>query len=419
MSMVRGLSIFFSGNIAVQVIALLIMPIVTRLYSPTELGLYQFITTAALIVSPFIALSLNQAVVKETDLKKRTELFSVATTLIFISSVLFLALFTISALFYESEHSITVWHYGLFFCIVSLSSFFGLVNALMLNQNKYGLYTKSSIVQSLSSNISKVVLGLFSSSSYSLLLSLCIGASLSIYYAIRSNLNFKLTRHSVAVVKNVLKKNKGFTLFFTFSTFIGIFINWHIVLVAPLFGSMSEIGLLALALMITRTPMYPFLNSIKNYCYAEVVKKVNNNEGYAKFVILLAFVGLSISAVATLIFYIFGKDFIEWVFGAGWGGASHYAFILSFAMISSFVLTPYFFSIANIREYQSHILKIDVIIAVLSVVIVYVCLAIEATLLDFILYTSVLLFFSSVIKFTTIFVLEVYAGNIKFKGKYE
>ncbi|MBD3843629.1 MAG: oligosaccharide flippase family protein, partial [Campylobacterales bacterium] len=236
----RGLSVLFSGNILVQLIAFLIMPIVTRIYAPEELGLYQFITTVALICSPFIIFSLNQAIVKEVDSEKRTKLFSVAVLIALCTSIFFSLTFLLVNSLSSLDYEISNLHFILLFLLMFLTSVFSLFQALALNENKYGTYTKLAIIQSLSSNTSKVILGLISNTSVSLLLSLFLGAMFSIFYVFKSSVRVLYVKVRLASIFYAIKKYKGFTVFFTFSAFIGIFINWYIVLVAPSFGGMKE-----------------------------------------------------------------------------------------------------------------------------------------------------------------------------------
>lgn len=409
----RGLFTFFSGNVVVQMIALLVMPIVTRLYNPAELGIYQFITTIALIFSPFVAFSLNHALVKEVNEERRNQLFYGSLTIISISSIVLTLLFGVVYKNIDLNFEISYVHFILLFLTFLLSAFFAITQGLNLSENEYGRYTKSTIIQSLSGNASKVILGFYSSTASSLLLAIALGSFLAAIYNIKTFFKAKLLCSSIKSAFKELVLNKKFTLYFTLSEFIGIFLNWHIVLLAPLFGSLTEIGLLALALMITRTPMYPFLMSISNYCYAELVKKMSNNESVKKLVFIISIIGAFISLGSSFILFVFGEDLIGFVFGSSWGDATQYAFWLSISMITAFVLYPIYYSISNIKGYQDKLLYMDMVMIFVSAFIVFCCLCSNLGLLEFVVYSSISMFVSHILKF----LLIIYLDSASFREK--
>ncbi|MBD3843225.1 MAG: hypothetical protein IE909_15355 [Campylobacterales bacterium] len=163
--------------------------------------------------------------------------------------------------------------------------------------------------------------------------------------------------------------------------------------------------------------MHPFLMSISNFCYAEMVKKINRSEKYLVFLFLISIVGFSVSGASTAILYMFGEELISIVFGAEWTGASSYAFWFSASMISDFVLFPIYSSLSNIRGYQKYLLKVDILVAIFSFFIVYSCLTHDLDLLDFIIYSSILLVFSNFFKFTVVVSLEVLSDKVKKNSK--
>lgn len=407
MKVYGGLVSFFTGNILVQLIAILIMPVVTRIYSPSELGVYQFIMTVALILSPFINFSMNQAIVKEVDIFKRQELFSAAVKISIFSSILFIILFSLSLIFIDSSFDLSFGHFIATFLVMFLTSIFSLTQALNLSEGKYKKYSKSIVIQSLLSNLSKIFLGLFSSSSLSLILSICIGTILSIKYGTESGFRRFWTNVRFDKVIDLLRLHQEFTLFLSVSTFIGIFINWHIVLVAPLFGNSYEVGLLALALMITRTPMYPFLTSISNFCYSELVQRKKKSKRYYNLLLTLSFIGAFVSVLATIILYFWGEELIGFVFGNEWKDAGLYALWLSFSMIPALTLYPIYFALANIKGNQKYLLNIDMVMLFFSAIIIGFCVINELSLSTFVILCSILLFIQHILKFGLIIGIEI------------
>lgn len=403
MNILRDLSYLFSGNIIVQVIAFLIMPFVTRLYSPNELGIYQYMTTLALIFSPFVGFSFDQIIVKETMHSNVARLFSSAILIAISSAAVNLVAIYFYNVGFQTDIILEIEHYIFIYFILIFGVIFSCMQSIFLRDGSYSSYSKNNIFFSLVSNLIKVLLGTERSDSISLALSLIVGYLVSFIYSARAVVNHCFCFVSFRYAFRQLVMNKEFTLHLTISRFIGIFANWHIVLVAPLFASAGEVGLLSLAIMITKTPSQPFLISLANYAYSKCSSFRNNND-FLFFLFKLSLLGFTGLILAFIIVFFYGSEIIIVIFGNEWSNSSELALLFMFSLISAFTCYPVYFSLSNIYKKQYVILRVDIISIPSYIILVLYSVYVNLGLYDFIYYNSIVIFLVHIIKLISIII---------------
>lgn len=395
-----SLGVLFSANIISQIVSIAIMPIVTRLYSPDALGTYQVIITISLILSPFIRFSLDQAIIK--SYQKNLSLFHASTKIVFLFSVLWAIIGSLYLYLFTDLHSFNT--YLLLFLLMYLGSIFALSQALILQKLSYKEYSKNNIKYSIYSNGLKVVFGTFNRSSITLLLSLII-AYTSILW--RSGIFSKIFSSTPSLISpfKTLKKHKDFTLYRTGSSFIDILTNWHIVLIAPLIASTQEIGLLALAIMMTKTPSYPFLQSICSFNYSQGTNKRKIDKELLLTITKTSIFGFVCAIFVIAIFNIWGIKLVTMVFGNNWEGVENYVTILLLPIAISFGLTPFTYSISNLLNKQKNMLVLDAITLIFFALLAIVSISLNFNLYYFLLFNSLLSITSIIMKFLTSYFL--------------
>lgn len=395
-----SLGILFSANIISQIVSIAIMPIVTRLYSPDALGTYQVIITISLILSPFIRFSLDQAIIK--SYQKNLSLFHASTKIAFLFSILWAIIGSLYLYFFTNLHSLNT--YLLLFLLMYLGSIFALSQALLLQQLSYKEYSKNNIKYSIYSNGLKVAFGTFHRSSITLLLSLIL-AYTSILW--RSGIFSKIFSSKPSLISpfKTLKKHKDFTIYRTGSAFIDILTNWHIVLIAPLIASTQEIGLLALAIMMTKTPSYPFLQSICSFNYSQGTNKRKIDKELLLTITKTSIFGFVCAIFVIAIFNIWGIKLVTMVFGNNWEGVENYVIILLLPIAISFGLTPFTYSISNLLNKQKNMLVLDSITLIFFALLAVVSISLNFNLYYFLLFNSLLSITSIIMKFLTSYFL--------------
>ena len=398
--MLKNLSKLFSATLIVQAVSFLLMPIITRLYSPVEFGIYQFVVSFSLIVSPLITLSLGHAIIKVQDECFIDKVIQVSFWLsIYFSFTL--SLIFIPFVFFLDSVKLSFWHSIALFFLLLGGGIFNLQKFLLLRSNAYGKYSILTIYLSIINNISKIALGLYSSTSLSLILSLVLGNFLSVFILRRSknlvNL-FIFERPTLHDCVFVFNRFKSFCLGLTSNKLIEIALNWHLLIIAPFFGSSSDMGVLALAFSVINTPLYPFLDSITNYGYSEATKNIRKGEKYLGILVKISILGLLISFLSTATILLFGEFLFSVVFGNDWSEASIFASLLIFPVACSFVFFPMYRILANLHELHIYLFSLDCLFLVLISVTLIFALIFGWPLLDVVKASCFWMFLSHIVK---------------------
>lgn len=375
LSRLKGLFVLTTGNVLIQIISFLMVPIITRIYDPNEFGSYQLISAIVLISSPLVGLSLFQGIIKEKTPETRLKLFNASIT-ISISNALLVILISFVYLQYSTDElNFGAFEIILLYLILSTNSLQTNYQSRQLSKSDYKNYTISNIIQSLGSNFSKIFLGLFSANYLSLLVSNILGSIFSIIHITKTrNYRFKLKGFIEAY--RIAWENKQFTIFYTLSSFIGIANNWYLILVAPLFVGVKEIGLFSLAQTLIQVPSYPVLKSISSFTYNEYMKEKIHNSKYNNSFWAIQILGFLVLLLGLFTLHNFGRDILIFVFGTKWDGAEEYAKLLIIPMCFNFLFYPFYNAISNSYSLNKTLSSLDTIIfsASLLAVLVFVYL---------------------------------------------
>lgn len=63
----KSITILISGSILGQIVNFITAPVMTRFFSPEDIGIYTYITTIAYVFSPILCLRYETAIVLEED----------------------------------------------------------------------------------------------------------------------------------------------------------------------------------------------------------------------------------------------------------------------------------------------------------------------------------------------------------------
>lgn len=378
-----------------QLVSLSLMPVVTRIYSPEELGIYQFITSTALIVSPFVTLSLTYAMI---SVDRDNEFFSIARASIVLAnlmSIFFSIMFLFFIIFFSTLDGLDVQHALYMYFVLISGGLYLIFSTLNIRNKNYIRFSIQGVILSLSGNLSKVGIGSVKPVSESLILGTIFGNFLAIAYSIKfwplQRINFSTLISSSSITHYALKY-KDFSFHLTLSNVISIFLGWHIIFIAPFLGTAKDVGLLALAIMAVRTPSYPFLMTISNYAFNEVARAREEGVNYSIFLVKIGVIGLVLSLSIFFVLYFFGGQLFSIVFGREWVKSEDFALIISFPLISAFALSPIYKAIANIFSFQKALLIADVFFLLIISVVCYFSAILDVDLLSFLRISCFILF---------------------------
>lgn len=353
-----------SASMLAQIISFGIMPVITRLHTPDSLGKYQFFTTLALVLTPFISGSLTYAIKSSTSNHRALINLKLAIQFSLICLIaLFLLLPFLVLVLLNSTMDWFVLYLPLLFIFAYLSANFQFAMSFLTNNRDYGVQSTYTITKSGISNLLKLGFSLLSKSGFSLVWPLVITEIFQLIRVMRFNYKriFKfLLKFKWLSFKRSLSEARIYPTYVTMATVLGILMNWFPILITGALYGPEYAGLLGLAFMVVNTPVYPFISALQNVCFGELAREQTRNKFitvYRKSMII---------AIVPCVFGLFilgyyGEELFAIIFGEKWRVSGVYAFICFIPISFSFVLSPVYSSLNHFFSFQKVFFWINII----------------------------------------------------------
>jgi len=339
---IKSLSVLLTGTLIAQAIGYLIAPILTRLYTPSEIGELGFYLRLTGFLSAIATLRYELAIPLPKNHGHSYLLYRLS---LMISIIILCFIFLILGGILFSGYSIgmELWYLIMVILGAAFTVIINLGTNWSVRMGSFSVISRQKIVNSFLSNGLKWFFALFSWSYFGLIFSTLIGLVVS---SIEIIFNFKKIREkfkhfrSSRKTRFLMKKHIEFPLVNLPHVIID---NGRDMLVASLIFthfSSSIYGSFSHSYNMLRIPMMLVGVSLSQLFYNQAVKKYNNNEPilplFRKIIGFLTL--LSIVPFTTLYFY--GETIFSWVFGAPWALSGRYSETMSFWLLVNFILSP-------------------------------------------------------------------------------
>ncbi|WP_157980763.1 lipopolysaccharide biosynthesis protein [Aliidiomarina taiwanensis] len=371
----RNLTLVLSGNVTAKAIGILSAPIITRIYSPEDYGVFALFMGIVSIIGALSTLRYATAI----PLIKNENALEAMLKLCFLMIAIVSAIACFVLLYYSDLFVVTfnaenirsyLWFFPLAFfatgCYQTLSSW-------AIREKKFKIITQTTVTQSLSSSLSKILLGLLHLKPSGLLIGVIIQEAAGTFRLLKSMLRkyplfFK--RFNWGLVKSVAVRYKNFPLIQSWSQLLlALGAQLPVLLIGYLYD-LKVAGAFGLAQSMISLPMNLIGQAVAQVYYAEIANmgKENPLEIYrlsAEVIKKMFIIGL----FPVLFLLLFGPLTFKFVFGTEWKDAGVYSQILSLLILARFISTPVM-SCLNVLEKQMLQLWIN-LFRVIFIVIVF------------------------------------------------
>jgi len=333
------------GTVLGQLINILSQPIITRLYPPEHYGILT-IFSSILLIFRVSSLSYQEAIPIAKNDEEAYNLIGISLSLVIFISTIFVTLYIVNGEYILNILNIEVMEKYWFLIPIGvlIQGIFLILIQWMYRKRRFKFVSGKNIIQSISGNGTKTVLGLLNFNSLGLIIGRIMtvgGAVVPLSRAfIRENKYF-FQKISFNSIYSVAKKYINFPLYQTPSMLSTHLRNQlPIIMLAPLFGS-QVVGYFGLTDQIIRLPMTLIGKPVMNVFYSEVASLGPNKPEEIKQLSKKLFKQLFFLGVVPLvIIVIFGPFLFSFVFGNSWAESGIYARILMFYVFADFIFTP-------------------------------------------------------------------------------
>ncbi len=322
----NGFTLLSASTIS-QAIALIIYPIITRQYTPEDLGVLSLFLSIVGIGTILASGKYELAIMTE---RKKDDAAAAFDITFFINLSLGVLVLILIRLFkpwlIESFKLQSISLFMNFIPLLIFLSSLGFVLTYWFNRNKrFALSARYNIVQSTINSGLKVGLGSLGLTQWGLIAASIIGQFVGVLSVFIKKNNFeKLFRFEKLRMLQVAKRQADFPKYTLPHSFVNTLAGSMPILILAAYFNMAEVGIFALAITIGLKPITIITGSINQILFQKTSQ--NKVEEINSFPILLAFCRktLLIAVPTFIIAYLFLPPTVKWLFGEEWIKAGEY-----------------------------------------------------------------------------------------------
>lgn len=331
-----------SGTTIAHLITILISPILTRIFSPTDFGDLQFFQSLIIITSFFATGCYHFVLVspkKETDTYALFKAIFTITVILSVISIVIGIVFVSNTILNQKVTLFLVFAFAVtLFANSLIMSFDYLFNRL----ERYSTISVSRVFRTSSSGLTQLIAGLAKYNN-GLITGVLIGRIVTLGFYIWSlglEIVKKIYSSSLSDAFIQLKVYKHQPLFILPSTAISMGSTEIVVfIIASLFGG-YELGLYALAYRILSVPSAFIGSSVGEVFYKKSTDLINSKKSVQALTIRTWASLFGIAFLPCLILYLYGTEIIVFVFGTEWEVTGKIAEIIAPLILLNFVSAP-------------------------------------------------------------------------------
>lgn len=369
-SFLRSVVTVASGTVIAQAIAVLVSPIITRMYTPEDMGVLASYTAIVAILGVVSAGCYDQAIVlPKTNKESNAVSFAALIFSLFFSFIITIVtvLFNkplIKLLKLQGDAASWLYLLGLF---VFLTGFELVLSRIAIRNRHFRVIASTQITQQVSNNGIKIIWGCFSPGSIALFVSALFSTISRVVRLSIGEFSYLLSKEDHPTKQEVKQAALRFKKFPIISSWSGLLntasVQMPVVLFTVLF-SPSIAGFYSLSHRILSLPMVLIGSSVGNVFLERASKSKEDENELGRITLEIYKKLIFIGAIIMSFVSFYGDLLFSCVFGAQWLEAGKYAQWISIWLIFVFAASPLsIIYIVKEKQIESLIFNIILIIS--------------------------------------------------------
>lgn len=344
----KGFLVLLMGSGLAQFITVIISPVLTRIYTPDEFGIFTMFTSIILILGPLSALKLENAIVIEKNNKARLWLIALCFNLVAIISIISLIIIILFGKEILILLNVDTFYLWVLYTVPIGVAFTGINIVLLSIANYYGDYrliAKNNVQRSIIVGASQIVYPFLWSIANGLIVGQILGRLLVNFKLIQNYKEITIRSYksfSIFKAKILVKRHKDLILYASSQSFMNNLVRNSIPFVLLIIFSQAVVGLYGLAFKIIELP-FSMINNELRKVFLKQFSEMNNVKMKHELRMLLSKSTLLLlfgSLLLSLPLYFMLPGLFESIFGVEWSLAGIFASYLLFWNIARLSATP-------------------------------------------------------------------------------
>lgn len=338
----NGIISLITGNFIAQLVYILSIPIITRIYSPDQIGDLTILISVLTILNVFSTFKLELAIPIESNLTTLANL--IFASLLILTGFTFLGLIGIHLLW-----SYDLFIPNLFFYLLPIMLFsdglYNLATYYAIRSQNYRGIAVSKLSKSLLMNGSQITIGTLNSNSFSLIIGDILGRLFGANKLILDMISFLDKNINILSYKMMIKAITSYKKFPLIST-VSAFLSSSSIQLFPIFIGVLYtnyyLGLYAMGQKILASPLSLISQSIGQFFFGNAAQLLRNGhikelkKLFYKYVVTL----FICSFIVVLIAAHFSNQIVRMFLGSEWVETVEVIKAISFMVIIQFSISP-------------------------------------------------------------------------------
>jgi lipopolysaccharide exporter len=345
----------FSATLIGQLLGILVTPVLSRLYSPADFGLFQLFLSIISIIAVISCLSYESAILLPEKNEDAANLVSLCLFLIGSTSIIVSVIFFVFSGFIEQTLNAPGFsHYAFLIPLgIVCNSIAFVLSFWITRREEYGTLAKANVTSSFSSRSVSVGFGIYSPTPFGLIFGTIINDATIVCILLKKTIeDYQIFQKvSYEKIRQIAIRYKKFPQYNMISELASGFSMQITPLMLALFFSPVIVGYYAMSFLVVRLPSKVIGSSITTVFFQKASEEKNRTGGVKNIVKSVNARLISIGVFAMLLLVIMGPELFTFALGAKWATAGVYAQILAPVFFLGFITSP-LLSIFNVLEQQ-------------------------------------------------------------------
>lgn len=389
----KSIAILTSGSIVAQLITFLFSPIMTRLFTPEQVGEYTLLLTAVSIFGQVVSLRYDITIVTEKEEDNIFPIIKLSVILSFFISLIVSLGYAINYILDKISIGNILFNTFFIFVLLFLT---GITNILVSFNNRcreYKLITKVHVERNLAKECVMTAGGLIYPSATALAVSQVVGTAFGVKKQSKSLYEVSdkfsaLRKVPLKKCKEVAIRHKKQALFSTPAIFANNYSYSSINIFIESLYDKSILGFYSISYRILGMPLGLISNNISKVYFEEAARQFNNGGNYRKLFLKISAVLFIIAVPFVAILMLFAPIVCSFVFGKDYYTAGLYIRYLAPMFGVRLIVSPLTVGM-QISGKQQKELIVQIMFILLSVIGFLISKAMKLTVVLYLLFISV------------------------------
>lgn len=341
----RNVIVLMTGTTIAQAIPIAISPILTRLYSPEDFGIFALYMSISTFITVIVTGRYELAIMlpkKDSDAINIVAISLLIATLISLFTVIVICLFNNNIARILNSPSIANWLYFIPLTVL-LTGIYQSLNYWNNRKKQYSLLAKNKVYQTTTTGVSNITMGATGNTYGGMIIGSILGQFISTFILFMKFLKYKKFKFSYIKKNKIIvlaKKYKKFPLINSLHAFINILKENSVNIFIALKYSQSTLGYYFFMLRLMKLPSALLGSSLAQVFYREASEKYHKNRNIQEMVFNFMKKLFFIAILPITFLFLFAQDLFGFIFGEEWSVAGTYTKAISPYILFHFIASP-------------------------------------------------------------------------------